>query len=188
MKIFNYQVSKLSTRELVICALMAAVGGVLSGALSIPLFTSGFFSSKISLGLIPTIFVSLVYGPFCGALTGITNDLVNVFFFARGAYNPFFTLTAMLVGIIPAIIYRNREKISFIRVFIATMITYIVCSFFLNTLWIYIFYGSSGTAAALFYTRIGINIIMIPIASGMVYTLMSTDAVLKTGRAKQKKA
>ena len=58
------------TRRLVLCALFTAIGVLLSGPLSVPVFPLGIYSLKIGLGTLPVVLAGILFGPVYGGIVG----------------------------------------------------------------------------------------------------------------------
>lgn len=157
----------VSVKKLVVCALLAALYGVLAGPLS---FYAG--SWKISLAFTPICIASILYGPVYGGLTGLTGDLISVLLILRNAFNPFFTLSAICTGVLPWVVFKllrgDYRHAKWWQIAFSVAVTILICSFFLNSLWMVLFFG---TTPAIFFTRLGVNVVMIPIHT-LVITLM----------------
>lgn len=159
-----------SVKQLVVCALLAALYGVLAGPLS---FSSGMW--KISFAFVPVCIASIVYGPVYGGLTGLTGDLVSLLLIPRNAFNPFFTLSAILTGVLPWVVFRlTRGTVKSARwwqVGCCVVVTILCCSVFLNSLWMVLFFGSP---PAIFITRLWVALVMIPLHTALVTLLFKT--------------
>lgn len=84
---------------------MLIVGYVLLSrffSLVIPLF--GFPSLKVGFETIPVVIGSLLFGPLYGLLIGGIGDLIAAFLFPFGAFFPGFTLTYIIVGVLPSLL------------------------------------------------------------------------------------
>ncbi len=146
---------KISTKKLVVCALLACVSGLLSGPLS---FYFGTF--KISFGAVPVMLCGIMFGPLLGGMTGFSADVINFALAPRGAYNPLFGITFALFGVISAIVYGKQKKLSLKNLLLTTTTTQLICSLLLNTAVLVVFFGAT---PALFITRLALNLIMIPL-------------------------
>lgn len=93
---------------------------------------------RISLGPTILIFAGILLGPFYGALTGLLSDLVGFIFDTTGyAYNPLFSLTYLLYGLIPGLLVFLLKKNKFSKPIIqiicfAIINIFIICFFSLN--------------------------------------------------------
>lgn len=67
----------------------------------------------LNLGGFPLVISGLLLGPIGGAYVGGLSDVIGVYLAPRGAFNPFFTLTAMLTASVPALVISRRHRTSF---------------------------------------------------------------------------
>jgi riboflavin transporter len=98
---------KFKPRMLVLMALFIAMAVIFRRILTIH-FPIGI----ISFAGFPIILAGLLFGPAAGGLVGALSDLLGYPLFPAGPYSPFFTLTAALTGIIPALLlkkYRGEQ-------------------------------------------------------------------------------
>lgn len=131
-------------KQLVVCALLTALGVVLSGFLNIPFTIAGVYSLKIGFGALAPILAGMLYGPLFGGMVGAVVDVLQALLFVRGGYMPWFTVVAALSGIIPGLYFATRSiragVYPFWRILAAVATAQIICSVLLNTLllsWLY---------------------------------------------------
>ena len=93
-------------RTLVILALLAAFG-VVFGVFSIKTTIV-----KISLMPIPVMLAGVFFGPIAGGLVGFVADTGGYFMGggAAGAYNPVFSITMALFGVIAGLFYLRNKR------------------------------------------------------------------------------
>ncbi|MBQ9624906.1 MAG: folate family ECF transporter S component [Clostridia bacterium] len=160
---------KLTTKQMIFCAVLACVGGVLSGPLSFH-----FMTWKISFGNIPVMLAGIVFGPIAGGLTGFVSDFINWLLKPTGAYNPLFGIVAALVGIISGLVYKHKDnelQPNLMKTLVTAGITQIICSFILNTLIMVLVYGAT---PALFITKLVYNIVMIPVMAAVLHGVLTS--------------
>ena len=93
---------------------------------------------RISLGPTILIFASILLGPIYGAMTGLLSDLIGFIFDTTGyAYNPLFSLTYLLYGLIPGLLIyllkKNKSSKPIIQIISFAIINiFIICFFSLN--------------------------------------------------------
>lgn len=88
-------------RRLTGSAFLIALSVILTRFLSSYLAIGGANSLRIGLGTIPIMVGSLVFGPVYGGVIGAAGDLVGALLFPVGPYNPGFTVSALLQGVLP---------------------------------------------------------------------------------------
>ncbi|MGI6150807.1 MAG: folate family ECF transporter S component [Christensenellales bacterium] len=157
-----------TTKRMVFCGLLVALGVILSGPLEIPLNFFGLYSVSLSFGTVPVILAAVYYGPMYGALVGGLWDLLQALLFPMGGYNPLFTLSGAVIGLLPGLFFTKGEKPTFLRVLAATAAGHIVGSVILNSLWMIVSYGTPLEVAAIRTLK---GVVFIPLFASLVYLL-----------------
>lgn len=107
----------LNTKALVGASLLTAISIVLTRVFSIMVPLAGLPALRIEFGPVPIMITGILYGPFWGALAGIIADLIGVMINPMGAFHPGFTISSMLWGAIPGVLYslikRNKLRINY---------------------------------------------------------------------------
>lgn len=142
--------------NLVCCALLIALQVVLSRWLSFQTW-----NLKIGFSFVPVVLAARLFGPVQAMLVYGIGDVVGTLLFPVGAYFPGFTVSAMLSGLIYGLfLYKKNgsyvffgkknvtatKKSEILRLSGAVGLIQLICSFFLNSLWISIAYGAPFTA------------------------------------------
>ena len=97
----------------------------------------GSFAKDFNFSSAVVMFSGIAFGPAMGAIVGVLTDLLSYLVRPLGAYFPPFTLTAALIGLIPALFFRNcNAPYRFGRILLAVSVEQLVCSALLNTLWL----------------------------------------------------
>ena len=87
--------TKMATRTLAFCALLAALSVVLA-RLIVPM-PNAF--TRFSIEAVPIFLAGMLFGPLAGGMVGFTADLVGCLFSGYG-YNPLFCVPPILYGVI----------------------------------------------------------------------------------------
>jgi len=133
---------KLNIHTLVIMALLAALGAVFSAFLSVELNFTGVKTVEVSLAPLPVMLAGIFFGPLAGGIVGFVADTAGFFMGVQmGAYNPLFSVTMALFGVIAGLFYLRSKKNTIWKVTGAAFTAQIVCSVVLNTLLVWLFYG-----------------------------------------------
>lgn len=157
-------------RTWVMMALLAALGALLSAFLSIELVPTGLKVVEISLTPIPVMLAGMMFGPLAGGLVGFAADTAGFFLgMPTGAYNPAFSVTMALFGVIAGLFYMKSQKNTIWRVTLAVVTAQLVCSVVLNTLLIWLFYGVP--LQALLPTRLVAAAIELPVYAWLLMAL-----------------
>jgi len=152
----------IGTKKLVVIAWLIGLNIVFSRVLSI-----NAYNFKISLTFTTIYIVGKLYGTKWSMLVAGLGDLIGALLFPIGAYNPLFTITAIISGFIFGTFC--YEQNSFIKTVVAVLISQLGCSLLLNTWFISIVYKTS--FMVLLKTRIIQTLVMIiiqiPVIKGL---------------------
>ena len=136
---------KISTKQITLVALFSTLMVILTQFFSIYIPFFGINGSRIGFGHIPLLLSGFLLGPLAGAATGAIGDIIGgIVFPTGGAYFPGFTLSAIVVGLIPGLgkkIAGKRILKPWMIIFIV-IITEIISSIFMNSLWISMMAGT----------------------------------------------
>ena len=134
------QKKMISTRQLVMLALMVALNVVL-GRLSVQ-FTQEIRISV--LGFIPIALSGWMMGPVYGALAGAAGDVVNYLMYNQqyGPLFPGYTVVAALSGLWYGLVL-YRKECGWLRAVLCIAPVILVGEMFLNSVWTYIMYPGS---------------------------------------------
>ncbi|NMB20685.1 MAG: folate family ECF transporter S component [Firmicutes bacterium] len=134
---------RLTTRHAANLGLLTAVSIVLTRIFGVVLPIAGVGALRLSFGEIPIILAGVLFGPIGGGLTGLASDLIGYMINSHGgAFFPGFSISAVLVGLIPGwILHKKRDSLSWYQVGATVLVTDLVTGIFLNTLWLTILYG-----------------------------------------------
>ncbi len=163
---------KITTRQLTFAALFCA----LAVLLSIHPFTFYLMPSvRITFREIPIYLCSVTLGPVLGGLCAFVSDLCGTFISNSGnAWNPLFALNAVLMGVLPGLLYRicivHMKRIYATCLSIAPV--NLLVSWLLSSLWLHVLKFDGGlTFWALLLSRLPLTIIMTVIQIAMVMLL-----------------
>lgn len=157
-------------KRLVLCALLVAMGVALGVYVSIPVFTVGAYSVKIGFTVLPVILAGVLFGPMYGGIAGGLVDILQVLIRPLGAYMPWFTITNILIGAIPALFFRKGQAVTLPRAFAAVFSGQVVASVVLNTLLIMAINGLP--LLVVLPPRLINQAVMIPLYSFLVFYLV----------------
>lgn len=103
--------SRMNTKFLVTTALCISMAVVLR-AFSIMITAGGVLTMRISFGAIFYVLPGLLFGPLYGSIAGGLTDILSNIVRPMGAYIPIFTITNIIAGFLPAIIWKKIKPIS----------------------------------------------------------------------------
>jgi len=130
-----------SLKRMVSCALLIAMTVVLSRILCIQTSVT-----KISFAFFPIAMAAMLFGPLWGALCGGLADMIGALMFPVGAFNPMFSITAAITGLIYGFCLHRRfdpknRALPFIWSFGAFFTNGIVVTLLANTLLLYLYFN-----------------------------------------------
>lgn len=126
---------RFKTKMIVLMSLFMAINIILTRALSFYIVSS----IRIDFGNVPIIIAGIILGPIAGAVTGGLSDLVGVLLIPAptgSAFFPGFTLSKILVGVIPALLTRYFKGSLLLRIVLSVVLTEVICSVILDTIWL----------------------------------------------------
>ncbi len=95
----------MTTKTLAYCAMLTALGVVLSRLASV----MPSEVSRYSIGMVPTFLAGLLFGPIAGALVGFAADFIGCLF-SPYPYNPIFCISPILYGIFSGLLHYYFRK------------------------------------------------------------------------------
>lgn len=152
--------NRLLIFQIALASILASLASVLKiFSIETPFYRFSFFE-------IPLIISGLTIGPFFGGIAGLITDIT--YMIVKGYTPSLMTLSTMLWGALPGLLflfkkYLKNESLWGVMVVITILVTSIIC-FGINTLQLYLWYGTSSLIANL-PTRIMIFFVMLPIQS-----------------------
>lgn len=144
----NGKSNLMNTRTLVQAGFLIALSIVLTRFLSIMVPLGGMPTLRLSFGEVPLMISGLLFGPIVGGISGLAADLIGVIVNSQGVFHPGFTLSSVLWGVIPGlfgIYFKRKQKkgnpFSIQNIGITVLITIVIISLGLNTLWLSSMFG-----------------------------------------------
>ena len=163
---------KKTTFYWVFAALLLAISVVLKVYLGIPVSFLGNLAKDINLSPAIIMLCGITMGPFMGGLVGGLTDIVATLIRPMGAYVPWFTLTNILIGVIPALFYRKKDvkEYKFGKCLLVSVVEQTVCSALLNNILLISLYGFPIEVA--FFRAIG-SYISAALYAALLYLLLN---------------
>ena len=157
-------------RVITTCGILAALGVALKFVASIDI---GNYI-RIGFSELPNFVAAALFGPVAGGVFAGVLDVLKYIVAPNGPFLPLFTLTAVVKGIIFGMVL-YKKPVSWLRVFVAQLLGSLVCSVFLNTLWLKLLYGQA--ILAILPGRLIQNAFSIPINTVICYFLLQAVTV-----------
>lgn len=168
---------QMSVRTMVKAGFLVAISIVMTRFAYIMVPLAGVSALRISFGDLPLMLSGMIFGPLVGGLTGFAADLIGFLINPQGPYHPGFTLSSILWGVIPGLVFyrqkgeKNYEKVySYKNIFVAVLLVTVVVSLGLNTYWLSTLYGRG--FIILLPTRVLAALISIPLHTVIIKYLM----------------
>lgn len=107
----KYHDNSINTKMLVSSSLLIAISIILSRVMGIMVPIAGVSALRISFGMIPIYVASFLFGPLMGGLVGMISDVIGFMINPiGGAFFPGFTISAILIGVIPGSVHKIVKK------------------------------------------------------------------------------
>ena len=166
----NSNQSRRYIQRLVIMGLLIAMDVILTRFLSIttPITRIGF-------AFVARVIAAIVLGPIPAAAAAGISDFVGAIVFPSGAYFPGFTLTAAIFGLIYGLFLHS--KVTPVRIVGAVLVTQLICSLGLNTLWLSIMTETG--FVALLSTRLLQSLVTCVVQIATIFALSGAFALIK---------
>ena len=175
---FRHSAREMKRVRALCAAAMLTALQVILGALTITVGSS----IQITFDYLPLCALSMFFGPVPAMISGALADLLSFLIRPTGAFNPGFTLSAALNGLIYGLffyrkVFDKRWKLPLCAL-LSRLIAVIVCNICLNSVWLLWMYGQ--TAWTWIPTRVIKNVIEYPVS--VVLLLAMQDALNRIAR------
>ena len=126
----------MRTKTIVFTALLTALAVIIKILFDVSVPVAGVQALRISFAGVFLRFASVVFGPFAGGASAGLADVIKHFIKPEGAYLPPLTVTAIINGILVALLWRlvKNAEIKKYRVFFAAFFVLLGCWGIINTL------------------------------------------------------
>ncbi len=168
---------KFTLAEMVSLAMLSALYVVMNRFVSVSAWNINF-----SFAFIATVTAAFMFGMHGGAVVGALGDFIGAIAFPKGAYFPGFTVSAAIIGIIYGFAARKSKKTW--PVLIAAVVSQLVSSLFLNSIWISVLYGADFKATLVsrlpqFAIMTAIQMVIAPMIFKVTERIKKSSALLK---------
>ena len=126
---------KTKTQQIVFMAVLIAINIILSRFLSI-----SAWNFKIGFSFVPVVIAALYFGTWQAGIVAGMGDFIGAMLFPIAQYFPGFTLVAFCTGIAYGIFLNKKQTLS--RIICVVILTELIGSVLLNSLWISLLFGS----------------------------------------------
>lgn len=155
--------------KLVVSAFLVALQVILSRVLGIQ--TQLF---QISLGFVPIAISAMLFGPVWASATALVADILGTVLLGTGAYNPLFSINAVLYALTFALFFYKKEKTT-LQIVICVVLQLILIAVPLTPLWLYIYYNFVLSApkafSIIFFPKLIASVVEAPIKIAVLIPL-----------------
>lgn len=124
---------------------------------------------KISFNFLGNVVIGFLFGPTVSIVAAGLVDFLTSIIRPLGPYNFFFTLTAMVAGLINGLLL-FKCKITVKRIVFSRLVYTVICSLIINTLLLHFLYGNP--IYTLLPPRLVKAVILLPIESFLTYIVL----------------
>ena len=121
---------------------------------------------QISLSFVPIALSAMLFGPVWAMSTALTADFLGTMLNSTGAYNPMFSVNAILYALIFAWFFYEKDK-SMWRIIVCVLLQLILVAIPLTPLWLYIYFkyviGAERAFVVIFMSKLAASLIEAPI-------------------------
>jgi ECF transporter S component (folate family) len=126
---------------------------------------------RIGFGFLPIAILAIMYGPVWAGAGYALADLIGAFLFPTGPFNPGFTLSAALTGIIFGLVL-YKKKVTFVRALAASALVALIVNLLINTYWLTFILGKGYTV--LLASRAVKELVSIPVMALLIVAMDRT--------------
>ncbi len=122
---------------------IAYLGIMVSLAVLTNVFPIFFNGGNNSISFTYTIYLlaGAFFGPVSGGIVGLLSDLLGFLIAPQGPYIPLITLSSALMGVIGGMIYKIPKVNHYVKLALAYVVIFVICTLGLNTLGLWIVYA-----------------------------------------------
>ncbi len=139
-------------------------------------------SNYLSFAYIPTFIAGIYLGVWAGGMVGLVGDILGCLIMPQGAWNPIITLATMLLGVIPALVWKATANTNWNNVFkliLSLVLTCLICTSGLNTLGLWLMYGNGKGYWVYLIARLPFQLIMVAVNGIILHALLSSKVLVR---------
>ncbi len=165
--------ARISTIRMAYLAVLVALA-IIANVFEVNIPTGSFIGNKIGFTYVAIFLTGIFFGPVAGFGVGALGDalgwLINQ---SAGIYNPIYTLSAALMGVIAGLVWRIPKLHAVIKLLIALVLAYVICSTGINTFanWFY-YSGQSKTFWVYLVGRLPLTAINLVANAVVIFVLL----------------
>jgi ECF transporter S component (folate family) len=175
---YIYYMNNDKTQKITTIAILSALS-VVANIFSIQLFGSNYLTFTYTVSFVAGTF----FGAIVGGAVGIFGDLLGCLINPQGAYQPLITLSALLIGVIPALVWRWVRAKDWLRLVISLVLCLVICTAGLNTLSLWIVFNRMQKGFFVYLAaRLPWQALMAAVNGVIIYLVLKSTALLRYRR------
>ena len=98
-------------------------------------------ANSISFNYVVCSLAGIFFGPISGGIVGLLGDLIGCLIAPKGPFNPFIMVASGLIGVLSGLAFKIPKLNVYIKIILAYVFIFIVCTLGLNTFGLWFFYA-----------------------------------------------
>ena len=98
-------------------------------------------ANSISFNYVICSLAGIFFGPISGGIVGLLGDLIGCLIAPKGPFNPFIMVASGLIGVLSGLAFKIPKLNVYIKIILAYVFIFIVCTLGLNTFGLWFFYA-----------------------------------------------
>ncbi len=166
-----------TTQKITYTAVLSALS-VVANIFSVQILGS---SNYLSFAYIPAYLAGIYLGVWAGGMVGLVGDVLGCLIMPQGAWNAIITLSSMLLGVIPALVYRltaHRCR-NIYKLLLSLLLTTIICTSGLGTLGLWLMYGNGKVFWVYLLARLPFQLVMVAVNGIILHIIQCSNLMPK---------
>ncbi len=136
-------------------------------------------TNYLSFAYIPAYIAGIYLGVWAGGMVGLVGDVLGCLIMPQGAWNIIITLSSMLLGVIPALVYKYAPKSfnNIVKLILSLVLTALICTSGLGTLGLYLMYGNGKGYWIYLVGRLPFQLAMV-VVNGILLQIIQSSKLL----------
>lgn len=138
-------------------------------------------SNYLSFTYIPCFIAGIYLGILPGITVGLLGDVIGQLIHPMGAYNPLIGLSCILLGVIPAIVYRTLPLNRPLKLIVSIFLCAVICTSGLNTFALWVMYSASSGKTFWVYlgARLPFQLVMFAVNGVLLLAIQQSNIIDK---------
>lgn len=138
-------------------------------------------SNYLSFTYIPCFIAGIYLGVFPGMTVGLFGDIIGQLIHPMGEYNPLIGLSCVLLGAIPAIVYKVFNFNKTLKLLLSIFLCAVICTSGLNTFALWVMYSSQSGKTFWVYlgARLPFQLVMFAVNGVLLFAVQKSAVIDK---------